>query len=161
MALKNRTGNAPNLTMVRKFRVNPNRTYLGAPVIANARKCLKAKRWLTLALIDRRVGYEASKPSFLRPATMDRKMRADLHQRRSRLAPRSGSTGAVEFFNVLTSEELLQATEALRPEHRERPYAPTVTLSMFMRQTLGADGSCQWHLAITDRRNDCHDPIMH
>ncbi len=97
----------------------------------------------------------------LQERPMDRKMRADLHQRRSRLARRSGSTGAVEFFNVLTSEELLQATEALRPEHRERLYAPTVTLSMFMRQTLEADGSCQWHLATTDRRNDYHDPIMH
>ena len=29
------------------------------------------------------------------------------------------------------------------PEHRERLYPPTVTLSMFMRQTLEADGSCQ------------------
>ena len=74
---------------------------------------------------------------------MDRKARSDLHQRRSRIARRSGSTEAVEFFNVLTSAELLETTEALLPEHRERLYPPTVTLSMFMRQTLEADASCQ------------------
>jgi hypothetical protein len=49
----------------------------------------------------------------------------------------------VEFFNVLTSAELIETTEALLPEHRERLYPPTVTLSMFMRQVLEADGSCQ------------------
>jgi hypothetical protein len=49
----------------------------------------------------------------------------------------------VEFFNLLTSPELLETTEALLPEHRERLYPPTVTLSMFMRQVLEADGSCQ------------------
>ncbi len=49
----------------------------------------------------------------------------------------------MEFFNVLTSPELLQTTEALLPEHRERLYPPSVTLSMFMRQVLEADGSCQ------------------
>lgn len=74
---------------------------------------------------------------------MDRRARSDLHQRRSRIARRSGSTEAVEFFNVLTSAELLQTTEALLPVHRERLYPPTTTLSMFMRQTLEADASCQ------------------
>jgi hypothetical protein len=38
---------------------------------------------------------------------------------------------------------LLEVTEAHLPEHRERLYPPTVTLSMFMRQALDADGSCQ------------------
>ena len=74
---------------------------------------------------------------------MDRKARGDLHQRRRRITRLSESTTAVEFFNVLTSEELLDVTEALLPEHRERLYPPTVTLSMFMRQTLEADASCQ------------------
>ena len=50
---------------------------------------------------------------------MDRKARSDLHQRRSRITRRSGSTEAVEFFNVLTSAELLETTEALLPVHRE------------------------------------------
>lgn len=49
----------------------------------------------------------------------------------------------MDFFNALTSPELLQITEAHLPEHRERLYPPTVTLSMFMGQALNADGSCQ------------------
>ncbi len=49
----------------------------------------------------------------------------------------------MELFNELTSEQMLETTEALLPEHRERLYPPTVTLSMFMRQALEADGSCQ------------------
>ena len=74
---------------------------------------------------------------------MDRKVSSDLHQRRSRIERRAKSTGAMEFFNLLTSPELLQTTEALQPEHRERLYPPTVVLSIFMRQVLEADGSCQ------------------
>jgi len=49
----------------------------------------------------------------------------------------------MEFFNVLTGPEMLQITEAHLPEHRERLYPPTVTLSMFLRQALAADPSCQ------------------
>ena len=49
----------------------------------------------------------------------------------------------MEFFNLLTCEELLHSTEALLAKHRKRLYPPTVTLSMFMRQTLEADASCQ------------------
>lgn len=53
------------------------------------------------------------------------------------------SIEAVDFFNLLTSTELLQMTDDLSPEHRERLYPPTVTLSMFMGQALNEDGSCQ------------------
>lgn len=74
---------------------------------------------------------------------MDRKARSEIHQRRSLFQRRARATQAVEFFNILTSPELIDTTEALLPEHRERLYPPTVTLSMFMRQTLEADGSCQ------------------
>ena len=74
---------------------------------------------------------------------MDRNARSDLHQRRSSIGRRASATQAVEFFNVLTSPQLLQTSEALLPEHRERLYPPTVALSMFMRQVLEADGSCQ------------------
>lgn len=74
---------------------------------------------------------------------MDRNAQSVLHQRRRSIGRRARSTEAVEFFNVLTSRELLDTTEALLPEHRERLYPPTVTLSMFMRQVLEADGSCQ------------------
>lgn len=74
---------------------------------------------------------------------MDRNARNALHQRQSRIGRRAKATRAVEFFNVLTSPELLATTEALLPVHRERLYPPTVALSMFMCQALEADGSCQ------------------
>jgi Transposase DDE domain len=50
---------------------------------------------------------------------------------------------AVDFFNVLTGPQLLEKTEALLPEHRERQYPPTVTLAMFLKQALEEDRSCQ------------------
>ena len=74
---------------------------------------------------------------------MDRNARSRLHQQRRRIEHRARSVEAVEFFNVLTSAELIETTERLMPAHRERLYPPTVTLSMFMNQTLEADGSCQ------------------
>jgi len=74
---------------------------------------------------------------------MDRRVQSALHQHRSSVKRRAKSVEAVEFFNLLTSAELLETTEALQPEHRERLYPPTVTLSIFMRQVLEADGSCQ------------------
>ena len=74
---------------------------------------------------------------------MDRNARNVLHQHRNSIGRQAKATPAVEFFNVLTSPALLATTEALLPEHRERLYPPTVALSMFMRQVLEADGSCQ------------------
>lgn len=74
---------------------------------------------------------------------MNRRAQSELHRRRSKIKRRANSSEAVEFFNLLTSAELLETTEALLPEHRERLYPPTVTLAMFMRQVLEADGSCQ------------------
>ena len=74
---------------------------------------------------------------------MDRNAQSGLQQRRRGIGRRARSTEAVEFFNVLSSAELLETTEALLPEHRERLYPPSVALSMFMRQVLQADGSCQ------------------
>ena len=74
---------------------------------------------------------------------MDRKARSHLDQRRRRIRQQAQASEAVEFFNILTSPQLLETTEALLPDHRERLYPPTVTLSMFMRQTLEADASCQ------------------
>ena len=73
---------------------------------------------------------------------MDRNAR-NVFQQRQRHVGRMRATEAVEFFNVLTSPELLETTEALLPEYCERLYPPTVALSMFMRQVLEADGSCQ------------------
>jgi hypothetical protein len=50
---------------------------------------------------------------------------------------------AVDFFNVLTGPQLLEFADAHLPEHRERLYPPTVTLSMFIQQVLAEDSSCQ------------------
>lgn len=47
------------------------------------------------------------------------------------------------FFNLLTGPELFDQVESLLPAHRERRYAPTETLSMFLAQALSADRSCQ------------------
>jgi len=38
---------------------------------------------------------------------------------------------------------LLDVTETVLPQHRERLYPPMATLATFRRQVLGADGSCQ------------------
>ena len=61
----------------------------------------------------------------------------------SRVSHRARQVEAADFFNLLTGPELLEMTEALLPEHRERLYPPTETLSMFMMQALSEDGSCQ------------------
>ncbi|PLC47863.1 IS4 family transposase [Pollutimonas subterranea] len=74
---------------------------------------------------------------------MNRNARSRQQQHRKGIERRVRSTEAVEFFNILTDEALLETVEALSPVHRERLYPPTVTLSMFMQQTLDADGSCQ------------------
>lgn len=64
-------------------------------------------------------------------------------QRRDRIAQRARASSPVEFFDLLTGPEMLALTESHLPEHRERQYPPTVTLSMFLSQALNADGSCQ------------------
>ena len=64
-------------------------------------------------------------------------------QQQHRIRNRVRGSVAVDFFNVLTSPQLLELTDAALPEHRERLYPPTVTLSMFLRQALAADPSCQ------------------
>jgi IS4 transposase len=70
---------------------------------------------------------------------------AEFHskQHRRQIGRRTRGVEVVDFFNLLTGPELLEVTESHLPEHRERLYPPTVTLSMFMRQALDADGSCQ------------------
>jgi len=50
---------------------------------------------------------------------------------------------ATVFFNALTDVGMFEKIESLLPEHRERLYTPTDTLSMFMAQALNADRSCQ------------------
>lgn len=53
------------------------------------------------------------------------------------------NSDAYAFFNLLTGPELLGEVESLLPQHRERLFPPTETLSMFLAQALSADRSCQ------------------
>ena len=64
-------------------------------------------------------------------------------QQQSRIRRRADQSDAFAFFNLLTSPELLDPVESLLPEHRERLFPPTETLSMFLSQALSADRSCQ------------------
>lgn len=64
------------------------------------------------------------------------------HQHHRIKTHRTNSSGH-SFFNLLTSEPLLDKVEELLPEHRERLYPPTETLSMFLAQAMSADRSCQ------------------
>ena len=74
---------------------------------------------------------------------MDRNAKFQAQQQNQKIRRSAHALEAVDFFNMLTGPELLESTEAFMPEHRERLYPPTLTLSMFMRQALSADGSCQ------------------
>lgn len=74
---------------------------------------------------------------------MHRSARVEQRQRQQQVKHAVASTDSVSFFNLLTSPQLLEVTEAQLPDHRERLYPPTVTLSMFMMQALNADSSCQ------------------
>ncbi len=55
----------------------------------------------------------------------------------------AADTDSYAFFNLLTGPQLLDGIEALLPDHRERLFPPTETLSMFLAQVLSADGSCR------------------
>lgn len=64
-------------------------------------------------------------------------------QQQRRVRGHVRNTDAYAFFNLLTSAELLGEVESLLPQHRERLFPPTETLSMFLAQALSADRSCQ------------------
>ena len=70
--------------------------------------------------------------------------------RQRRVQARVDNADAHGFFNLLTGPELLDDIEALLPEHRERLFPPTETLSMFVAQALSPDGSCR--AAVDDAR---------
>ncbi len=55
----------------------------------------------------------------------------------------ASNTDSHAMFNLLTGPQLLDRVQGLLPEHRERLFPPTETLSMFLAQVLSADGSCQ------------------
>ncbi len=58
---------------------------------------------------------------------------------------------SISFFNVLTAPKLLDTVESLLPDHRERLFPPTETLSMLLAQAMQADRSCQ--RAVNARRS--------
>lgn len=64
-------------------------------------------------------------------------------QHAKQISRRAREVEAADFFNLLTGPELLETTDSLMPEHRERLCPPTLALSMFMGQVLDEDGSCQ------------------
>lgn len=47
---------------------------------------------------------------------------------------------AVSSLNLLTSPKLFNTLENLLPDHRERLFPPTETLSVFLAQAMQADG---------------------
>ena len=47
------------------------------------------------------------------------------------------------FFNLLTSDLLFEKLESELPEHRERLFHSTETLSMFLTRAMSSDRSCQ------------------
>ena len=53
------------------------------------------------------------------------------------------SSSNYTWFNLLTSEPLFDTLESLLPDHRERQYPPTESLSMFLTQAMNADRSFQ------------------
>jgi Transposase DDE domain len=65
------------------------------------------------------------------------------HQQR-KIQKHITASSSCRFFNQLTSPELLATVDNLLPEHRERYYPPTETLSMFLAQALNTDRSCQY-----------------
>lgn len=60
-----------------------------------------------------------------------------------RIQQHCSSTDSLQFFNLLTSPELLEQVEIHLPEHRERLFPPTETLSLFLSQVMNTDQSCQ------------------
>ena len=73
---------------------------------------------------------------------MNPRRQAVIHQQQ-RARRQASNADAYAFFNLLTSPELFDCVESLLPDHRERLFPPTETLSMFMAQALSADRSCQ------------------
>lgn len=55
----------------------------------------------------------------------------------------AATNDAFDYFNMLTSPDLLETLEFSLPDHRERLFPPTETLSMFLAQALKPDRSCQ------------------
>ena len=72
---------------------------------------------------------------------------ANSHQQK-RLRSHATNSDSYTFFNLLTGPAFLDQVESLLPDHRERLFPPTETLSMFLSQAMSADRSCQY--AVND-----------
>jgi hypothetical protein len=64
------------------------------------------------------------------------------HQQK-RISHHAANSDSYTFFNLLTGPDFLEKVESLLPEHRERLFPPTETLSMFLAQAMNEDSSCQ------------------
>ena len=64
------------------------------------------------------------------------------HQR-NRVAHYATTGNSYTWFNLLTSDQLLDTVDSLLPAYRERQYPPTESLSLFLAQAMNADRSCQ------------------
>ena len=63
-----------------------------------------------------------------------------IQQQFTKLSSKSDSDS---FFNMLTNDHFFDKLEELLPDHRERTFPPTETLSMFLAQVVSSDSSCQ------------------
>lgn len=63
-------------------------------------------------------------------------------KRRKGRRKRAGLILSYAMLNLLTGPKLFDRVEALLPEHRERLFPPTETLSMFVAQVLSGEGRC-------------------
>jgi hypothetical protein len=68
---------------------------------------------------------------------------SSLRHQQQRVKTLGAQSDSYDFFNLLTGDALLSKVEELLPEHRERLFPPTETLSMFLAQAMSADRSCQ------------------
>ena len=73
---------------------------------------------------------------------MHRTQTSTNHQH-TRISHYKNTFDSYSMFNLLTSDDLLDKVEVLLPNHRERLYPPTETLSIFLGQAMSADRSCQ------------------
>lgn len=60
-----------------------------------------------------------------------------------RISDHHSKLDALGFFNQLTSDQLFERVESLLPDHRERTFPPTETLSLFLSQAVSDDRSCR------------------
>ncbi len=72
-----------------------------------------------------------------------RRERRSQERVRQRVQGHAQRGDAYAFFNLLTGPQFFKQVESLLPEHRERLFPPTETLSMFLAQLLSPDRSCQ------------------